>query len=536
MKRAIPIIVVFAVIVVAVVVIVSRGSNPPYQVRAIFDNAGFVIPGEDVKVAGVKVGTIADLDVTPDNKAAVVLRIDLPGYRDFRRDASCIVRPQSLIGERFVECTPTQPRAVGTAAPPPLHKIDDGPGKGQYLLPVSNTQQTVDIDLIGDVMRQPERERLSLILNELGTGLAGRGRDLNDVIRRADPALQQTDRVLRILARQNQVLNELAVNSDTVLQPLARERSHVAGAIRHSSEVAKATAERRGDLEADIQTLPQFLDELEPTMQRLGSLSDQMTPLLTDLHSVAPQVNSVIRRTGPFAKAAIPSFESLGEAAKTGIPAVTDARPVIADVRSLANAVRPVGATAADLLESFQKTQGIERLMDYIFYQTTAINGFDALGHYLRAELIVNQCNNYSVRPVTGCASNYPKSGAAAASSVPTANLAAAVGDDPVLRRTAEALAKALGQTVEKEKKKHSKKKRRGAKPVVKHKHGKHEPAAPTPGPDTGVTTSPAGPLPTPTAAAPVPSAAAPAETPTPTPTSSGAGDALLDYLFGGDG
>jgi len=535
MKRALPIVVVLAVIVLAIVLIASNESKPPYEVRAIFDNAGFVIPGEDVKIAGVKVGTISDLDVTADDKAAVVLRIDEPGYRDFRRDASCIVRPQSLIGERFVECTPTQPRAVGTAAPPALRKIDNGPGKGQYLLPVTNTQQTVDIDLIGDVMREPERQRLSLILNELGTGLAGRGRDLNEVIRRANPALQQTDRVLRILARQNQVLNELAVNSDTVLQPLARERSHVAGAIRHSSEVAKATAERRGDLEADIQTLPRFLDELEPTMARLGSLSDQMTPLLTDLHSVAPEVNQVIERTGPFAKAAIPAFESLGDAAKTGTPAVTDARPVIADLRQLANAVRPVGATAADLLESFQKTQGIERLMDYIFYQTTAINGFDALGHYLRAELIVNQCTNYSIRPLTGCSSNFTQSDAAAAA---TANLSAAVGNDPVLQRTAQALAEALGKAVEKEKSKHTTKKakRHSAKHEAKRKHGKSEPASPTPGPDTGVTESPTGPTPTPTAAAPAPAATAPADTPTPTPTPAGAGDALLDYLFGGDG
>ncbi len=538
MKRAIGIIVVFAVIVLAVVLIAARSGNPPYQVRAIFDNAGFVIPGEDVKVAGVKVGRISDLDVTSDDKAAVVLQIDEPGYRDFRRDASCIVRPQSLIGERFVECTPTQPRAAGTTAPPPLRKIQDGPGKGQYLLPVTNTQPTVDIDLIGNVMRQPERERLSLILNELGTGLAGRGRDLNDVIRRANPALQQTDRVLAILARQNQVLNELAVNSDTVLQPLARERAHVAGAIRNSSEVARATAERRGDLEADIQTLPRFLDELEPTMQRLGSLSDQMTPLLTDLHSVAPEVNQVIERTGPFAKAAIPSFESLGEAAKTGIPAVTDARPVIADLRSLANAVRPVGATAADLLESFQNTQGIERLMDYIFYQTTAINGFDALGHYLRAELIVNQCINYAVRPVTGCSSNFPRSGAAASSaSAPVASVASATGDDPVLKATAEALAKALGQVVEKAKKQHkAPKPRKHATKRAKGKHGKHAPAAPTPGPDTGVTTSPSGPVPTPTAAAPTPAAPGETPAPTPTPTPAGAGDALLDYLFGGDG
>jgi ABC-type transporter Mla subunit MlaD len=120
MRRAIPIVVVLVVIVAAVALLASRGNRAPYEVRAIFDNAGFVIPGEDVKIAGVKVGRIADLDVTPDDKAAVVLQIDLPGYRDFRSDASCIVRPQSLIGERFVECTPTQPRAAGRTAPPAL--------------------------------------------------------------------------------------------------------------------------------------------------------------------------------------------------------------------------------------------------------------------------------------------------------------------------------------------------------------------------------------------------------------------------------
>ena len=109
MIRALAIAAILVVIVGGIVVIVTgRDANPPYQVRAIFDNAGFVIPGEDVKIAGVKVGKVDSLDVTKDFKAAVVLDITEPGYQDFRRDASCIVRPQNLIGERFVECKPTQ--------------------------------------------------------------------------------------------------------------------------------------------------------------------------------------------------------------------------------------------------------------------------------------------------------------------------------------------------------------------------------------------------------------------------------------------
>ena len=128
-RKVLPFVVLLVVVVAAAVVLLgARNAEDHYRVRAIFDNAGFVIPGEDVKVAGVKVGKIESVDVTPDFKAAVVLQIDEPGYQDFRRDASCIVRPQNLIGERFVECKPTQQRAAGTNPPPELSQIDRGPG------------------------------------------------------------------------------------------------------------------------------------------------------------------------------------------------------------------------------------------------------------------------------------------------------------------------------------------------------------------------------------------------------------------------
>ena len=51
--------------------------------------------------------------------STIVLDITDAGYQDFRDDATCIVRPQSLIGERYVECELTQARAPGTDPPPP---------------------------------------------------------------------------------------------------------------------------------------------------------------------------------------------------------------------------------------------------------------------------------------------------------------------------------------------------------------------------------------------------------------------------------
>jgi phospholipid/cholesterol/gamma-HCH transport system substrate-binding protein len=470
------------------VFVVTAGDDDGggYKVRAIFENAGFVIPGEDVKVAGVKVGKIDSLDVTEDNKAAVVLKITDPGYQDFRNDAECTVRPQSLIGERFVECELTQARPAGTDPPPKLDQIKDGPGKGQYLLPVENTSKAVDLDLINNIMREPVRQRLSIILDDLGVGVAGRGEDLKVVIRRADPALKEVDKVLKILASQNDTLQRLAVDSDTILAPLARERRHVSGAIENSGAVARATAEERVALAADIERLPTFLSQLTPTMARLGALTDQMTPVFTDLGAVAPDINRMILALGPFSTAGIPALESLGEAADRGTPAVKAALPVVTDLRQLAAAAKPVGANARKLLESLQSSGGINRAMDYFFFQTGGINGFDSFGHYLRAALLVNPCTNYAVRPVLGCSANF------SSASATSAEASAAASGDQSLVRTAQALA---GKKVKKV----------APKPVEKAVKAPKAPAA----------------TPTPTA--------------TPDPSQSRT-DTLLDYLFGGDG
>jgi len=435
MKRVATVLLLLSVAAAAMVT-AGAGDSGSYKVRAIFDNAGFVIAGEDVKVAGVKVGKIDSLDVTRDFKAVVVLDIQDPAYQDFRADARCQVRPQSLIGEKFVECTPSQARAADTEPPPALRKIERGEGEGQYLLPVENTEKSVDLDLINNVMRLPYRQRLSLIVSELGTGLAGRGSEVNQVIRRADPALKEVDEVLKILASQNKVLSNLAKDSDTVLAPLARERTHVSSAIEHSSNVAEATAERRDDLEADIERLPRFLRELRPTMVRIGALSDQATPVFRDLGAQAPDINRMVRELGPFSKAAIPATESLGEASKIGTPAMRDLLPITKDLRRFAKTAVPVGATAADVLESFKRGKGVERLLDYAFYQVAAVNGFDSFGHYLRARLILNTCSRYYTAPVDGCSARFASAGAQATS----ATAASGAASDPILRRTLAAL------------------------------------------------------------------------------------------------
>ena len=402
----------------ALLVVVSMGAvlaasgddEDVYLVRAVFDNASFLIPGEDVKVAGVKVGTIARLDLTRDNKAAVVLRIDDPAFRPFRRDASCRVGLQSLIGEQFVECTPTQRRAGGVPLPPPLPRIRTGTGRGEHLLPVAQTVTPVNQDLVANVMRLPQRERLRLVINDLGAGLAGNGSALRAALRRANPALQQTERVIGVLAQQDRLLARLVERSDRVLAPLARRRKDLTGFIDSAGKTAVATADRGDALEQNFRKLPGFLRRLGPAVDDLGGLAEEMAPALETLRRQSASINATVARLGPTARLATPALVELGDTAERGRKTFPALEPTTDELVALSRPLLPLSKDLAAVSSSFDKTGGIEDTMRFIYYYTGSVNGQDQLGHYIRGALQVNVCSGRVSIVGIGCESKFEAS------------------------------------------------------------------------------------------------------------------------------
>ena len=385
-------------------------TTDAYYVRAIFDNASTIVQGEDVKIAGVPVGVISDMNVTDEEQAAVTLRIDDENFTPWKADASCTIRAQGLIGEKFVECEP------GSTDAPALRRIEEGDGEGERLLPVANTSSPVDLDLINNVMRLPYRERLSLLLDELGTALAGRGEELNEVIHRANPALRETDEVLAILAAQNRELARLARNSDEVLGPLAREKEAFADFVVQANETGEASAERRDDISRGIELLPEFLDELEPLMADLEGFADQGIPLLRDLGDAAPALGRLIQAQGTLADASREALPSLGDALERGRPALLRSQPLIKDLTRLGKQLAPTSVDLDDLLKSLDQTGGLERLNELLYYSGLSVNGFDDIGHYLRAGLVTNLCSTYNATVVfPACSANFFDASAAAA-------------------------------------------------------------------------------------------------------------------------
>ncbi len=394
----------------------AGGSGGGYTVHAIFDNAANIVPSEDVKIDGVKVGTVGTVTPTPQGRAAVALRIADPGFQDFRADATCTIEPQALIGEKFVNCLPTQPRPEGTPLPPPLHRVPAGrEGAGQWLLPVTNTSSPVGVDLLSDINHLPENQRLSIIINELGTGLAGRGSDLNAVLHRSNPALRELDKVIGILASENKVLGNLAVESDRALAPIARDRRQFADFFAQSNTVQTATARHRGALAEGLRELPVFLRELGPYLKQLDRLAEQSTPTFTDLGAAAPGINRTSQNLGPFNVSSAQFFQSLGKTSKIIGGALVGSQPLLKRLGMLGSATKPFASNLSALLSSVRATGGLERLMDFIFLGTNAANGYNSLGHFVRSVVVGKLCVAYKVAPQGGCEANFINTSGSAA-------------------------------------------------------------------------------------------------------------------------
>ncbi|HWX75141.1 MAG TPA: hypothetical protein VNZ05_07540, partial [Solirubrobacteraceae bacterium] len=79
-------------------------------------------------------------------------------------------------------------------------------------------------------------------------------------------------------------------------------------------------------------------------------------------------------------------------------------QPLLTRLQSLGAAGKPFAGNLAELLTSLRSTGGLERLMDFIFLSTGITNGYDALGHFLRAEIVgAPGCLTYAVITSPAC-------------------------------------------------------------------------------------------------------------------------------------
>ncbi len=390
--------VISALVVVGLLVGGSREQRQEYLVRAIFDNASSLVEQSDVRVAGANVGYIKQLEVAPGDKAALTLAITDPAFQTFYKDAECEIRLQSLIGEKFIDCD------AGTPSKGELPAYEGDPDV-RYLQ-LEQTTSPVDLDLNFNVLRYPARERLRLIFNEFGAALAGRGQDISEIIKKANPSLYEIDRFLAILADNNKLLARLAKDGDTSLVALARERKHITGLLRNATVVQDAVNERQAELRATLNKLPAFFDELEPTARDLEDFAVASQPISAALRESGGDLSTFISNLNGLAtdsNRALTRFSDATEELRSQFPVLT---PLATDLRQFAS-YKGAAVNGRKLLESFDEQGGYANLMTLTIGIVGAMNGFDSYGHWVRSGLIAAPCLQWQATRSQNCSADF---------------------------------------------------------------------------------------------------------------------------------
>lgn len=106
---------IFTGMLVLALMIIRFGSydefRDSYQITAIFKFTNGVIIGAPVRVAGVEVGRVDDLVLTPDTEAKVGIVMSISRKVTLRKNAKVLINSLGIMGEKYVEFLPQTPDA-----------------------------------------------------------------------------------------------------------------------------------------------------------------------------------------------------------------------------------------------------------------------------------------------------------------------------------------------------------------------------------------------------------------------------------------
>ena len=391
-RRLLVALAVAATIVGGIVLLASgRGGGDPsgYRVDVVFDNARGLIPGQLVEVAGGRVGKVDEVSVTEDFKARISLVVD-ERFAPFREDATCTIRPQGLIAENYVQCDPGRPDAPELEGDPPT-------------VGVERTSQPVSLTDLFEIWNVPTRDRLAVLLSELGMSTAARGEDLNEMLRRVNPALERARQVISLLRRQRDDLLGAIDSSDAALAELVGHRDSARRLVRRAASVLTVTGRRSGEIAEATHRLPGLLRDARPALTSLDAVAERGIPLLAALNRSAPTVLALTHDGPALARAARPTLAKIAPVLRNGIGVVERALPVSRALKVYAHQSLPSARLAGTLLPNLDERGFPDNLMRFFFSAALATARFDETSHILPAHLDFTPCAQYATAPQEGC-------------------------------------------------------------------------------------------------------------------------------------
>lgn len=224
------------------------GASRPY--KAEFVDATGVVKGDDVRVAGVKVGSVTDIEIIDRTRALVSFDVDSDVSVNLATHAA--IRYRNLVGQRYISLS----QQVG----------DTTPLEEDAVIDVRNTSPALDLTVLFNgfkpLFQALSPDDINQLSFEIVQVFQGEGGTLESL-------LGHTASVTKTLADRDEVITDLIVNLDDVLDRIADRDSELSDLIISFKQLVKGLKQDRKPI----------LDSLE----QISALSEETASLVTGI-------------------------------------------------------------------------------------------------------------------------------------------------------------------------------------------------------------------------------------------------------------
>lgn len=291
---AFAVVTVLATGVLATTIANTRFTNTR-EYQAIFKDVTGVLEGDDVRIAGVRVGEVADIKVYKRTKALVTFTVD--ETKELPQSTHVAVRWRNLIGQRYLALT----EGVGSEAPL---------GEGD-VIPISQTAPALDLDTLFNgfkpLFKALDPKQVNKLATEIVMTLQGEAGSINSLLSHTasltnhlanqDKVIGQLidnlNDVLSNLHEHNEQLNDLLIQLQRFISGLSRDRTAILGSLENVNALAKST----GDLVED--TRPSIREDVKQLGRVSKTLHENEDVVDRTLEQLPVRANK-LRRTGSY--------------------------------------------------------------------------------------------------------------------------------------------------------------------------------------------------------------------------------------------
>ena len=252
------------------------GASEERVINAHFTRAVQVFPGNSVRVLGVTVGRVTDVQNT-DEDVVVTIRIDDPDI-ELPADVQATIIPVSLLGERYIQMFPAYQGGAKFTG--------DELGLDDTSVPVEQDELFRSLQ---DYFGELDPAKVERFVTNTATVLRGNGETLNSLIENATG-------VVTTLDAKKDSLSDLIVELNTLTQTLSTRQQSLTSLIHTYNEVSHALNDDRAALEGTIDGLN------AASVQLADLLSAHHNPLNADIDSLTRTARTLDRNVGSFVR------------------------------------------------------------------------------------------------------------------------------------------------------------------------------------------------------------------------------------------